>query len=163
MDEDKHYWIGEEEIEKLIRHGEGWLNTHPVKEQISKRYLKGRWSLARKALEQLLVEDELLETEAVQAKIEAAIEKPLNLNQQRLELVTKTLKNHQAQKVIDLGCGEGKLLRYLLKDPAFKQILGVDVAYRELEIAKKRLKLDRLPFHQQNKIELIQGLSLIHI
>ena len=157
LDEDKHYWIGEEEIEKLIRHGEGWLNTHPVKEQISKRYLKGRWSLARKALEQLLVEDELLETEAVQAKIEAAIEKPLNLNQQRLELVTKTLKNHQAQKVIDLGCGEGKLLRYLLKDPAFKQILGVDVAYRELEIAKKRLKLDRLPFHQQDKIQLIQG------
>ncbi len=157
LDDDKHYWIGEEEIEKLIRHGEGWLSKHPAKEQISKRYLKGRWSLARKALEQLMVEDELPETEAVQAKMEVAIEKPLNLNQQRLELVTQTLKDHQAKTVIDFGCGEGKLLRYLIKDSAFKKILGVDVAYRELEIAKKRLKLDRLPFHQQDKIQLIQG------
>jgi hypothetical protein len=26
LDGDKHYWIGEEEVEKLLRKGEGWLS-----------------------------------------------------------------------------------------------------------------------------------------
>jgi len=163
LDDDKHYWVGDEEIDKLLRHGEGWLNTHPIKEQITKRYLKRRWSLTRKALAQLTAEDsqDLDEKDLIGDQEEAAIEKPISLNQQRLELVAETVKQHQAKKVIDLGCGEGKLLKYLLKNKSIEQILGVDVSYRTLEIAKKRLKLDDLPFHQKDKIKLIQG-SLIY-
>ena len=29
LDDDKHYWVDEAEIEKLLRRGEGWLATHP--------------------------------------------------------------------------------------------------------------------------------------
>ena len=163
LDDDKHYWVGDEEIEKLLRHGKGWLDTHPIKEQITKRYLKRRWSLARKALAQLSEEDsqDIDEKDLVQDREEAAIEKPISLNQQRLELVAEVIKQHQAKRVIDLGCGEGKLIKYLLKNKSIEQILGVDVSYRTLEIAKKRLKLDDLPFHQKDKIQLIQG-SLIY-
>ena len=163
LDDDKHYWVGDEEIDKLLRHGEGWLNTHPDKEQITQRYLKRRWSLARKALAQLTEEDsqDIEEKDLIRDREEAAIEKPISLNQQRLELVAETLKNHQVKRVIDLGCGEGKLLQYLLKNKSIEQITGIDVSYRTLEIAKKRLKLDDLPFHQKDRIQLTQG-SLIY-
>ncbi|MDJ0588593.1 MAG: 3' terminal RNA ribose 2'-O-methyltransferase Hen1 [Pleurocapsa sp. MO_226.B13] len=163
LDDDKHYWVGGEEIAKLLRHGEGWLNTHPIKEQITKRYLKRRWSLTRRALEQLREEDsqDLDEQDLVKDREEAAIEKPISLNQQRLEAVTEILTSDRIARVIDLGCGEGKLIKYLLKNKSIKQITGVDVSYRTLEIAKKRLKLDELPFHQQDKIQLFQG-SLIY-
>ena len=162
LDDDKHYWVGDEEIDKLLRHGEGWLNEHPIKEQITKRYLKRRWSLAKIALAQLAEEDSQdFDEDVVRDREEANIEKPISLNQQRLELVVETLEKHQVKRVIDLGCGEGKLLKYLLKNKSIEQITGVDVSYRTLEIAKKRLKLDELPFHQKDKIQLIQG-SLIY-
>ena len=162
LDDDKHYWVGDEEIAKLLRHGEGWLSTHPSKEQITKRYLKRRWSLAKIALAQLSEDSlDIDEKDLIQDREEAAIEKPISLNQQRLEFVAQTLKNHQVKRVIDLGCGEGKLIKHLLKNKSIEQITGVDVSYRTLEIAKKRLKLDELPFHQKDKIQLIQG-SLIY-
>ena len=159
LDDDKHYWVGDGEIEKLLRHGEGWLDLHPHKEQITKRYLKRQGKLARKALAQLTIEDS--QDEAVRDREEAAIEKPLSLNQQRLAKVAETLQAHNVKRVIDLGCGEGKLIKHLLQNKSIAAITGVDVAHRELEIAKKRLKLDNLPFHQQDKVKLIQG-SLIY-
>ena len=159
LDDDKHYWVGDEEIDKLLRHGEGWLDLHPYKEQITKRYLKRQGKLARKALSQLATED--TQDDETQNKEEAAIEKPLSLNQQRLEKVADTLQAYNVKSVIDLGCGEGKLIKRLLQNKSIQTITGVDVTHRELEIASKRLKLDRLPFHQQDRVKLIQG-SLIY-
>ncbi|MBE9047767.1 3' terminal RNA ribose 2'-O-methyltransferase Hen1 [Pleurocapsales cyanobacterium LEGE 10410] len=162
LDDDKHYWVGDEEVNKLLRHGEGWLNIHPMKEAIAQRYLKRQRKLTRIALTQLTEDSlDLNEAHEIQAEEEEAIEKPISLNQQRMEMVVKTLQQHQVKRVIDLGCGEGKLLSYLLKHKSIEQITGVDVSYRALEIAKKRLRLDELPFHQQDKIQLIQG-SLIY-
>lgn len=40
VDDDKHYWVGQDEIDKLMRHGEGWLAQHPERETIVNRYLK---------------------------------------------------------------------------------------------------------------------------
>ena len=159
LDDDKHYWVGDEEIDKLLRHGQGWLNLHPHKEQITKRYLKRQGKLARKALAQLTIEDS--QNDDKQNREEAAIEKPLSLNQQRLEKVADTLEVYNVKRIIDLGCGEGKLIKRLLQNKSLQTITGVDVAYRELEIAKKRLKLDNLPFHLHDKVKLIQG-SLIY-
>ena len=64
---------------------------------------------------------------------------------------------HRAQSVVDLGCGEGKLLRELLADKQFTNILGMDVSVRSLEIAHRRLKLDRLPSMQRDRIRLHHG------
>ena len=58
LDTGKHYSIGDDEVEKLVRKGEGWLAAHPEKETIVRRYLKGRRSLVRDALEQLTQAEE---------------------------------------------------------------------------------------------------------
>ena len=34
LDDAKHYWVGDEEIDKLLKRGEGWLEQHPAKELI---------------------------------------------------------------------------------------------------------------------------------
>lgn len=158
LDDNKHYWIGDEEVEKLLRHGEGWLGSHPEQELIAKRYLKRQGYLVRTALAQLVEEDNLDPDRVAQSHAieEAAIEKPISLNQLRLEAVVAVLKESGAKRVLDLGCGEGRLLKVLLQDKSFEEIVGVDVSYRALEIAQERLHLERSPLVQQ-RIELIQG------
>jgi 3' terminal RNA ribose 2'-O-methyltransferase Hen1 len=59
--------------------------------------------------------------------------------------------------VVDLGCGEGRLLKTLIEDRGFERIVGMDVSWRNLEIAQRRLFLDRMPAAQRNRIELIHG------
>lgn len=159
LDDDKHYWVNDEEIEKLLRHGEGWLSQHPAKEQITRRYLKRQHRLTRTALAQLAEEDnpDPDSVEETHAEEEAAVEKPISLNQQRMNAVVAALKQSNARRVIDLGCGQGNLLKILLKDAFFEQITGVDVSYRLLEIAQERLDRLRLTRNQWERLQLIQS------
>ena len=159
LDSEKHYWVGEEEIEKLLRHGEGWLANHPAKEMIAFRYLRRKRSLVNKAFERLSEGEAAPEEEQniVPQQKEEEPEKKMNLNQQRLGTVVTALKNVNAKRVIDIGCGEGHLLSLLLKDRGFEQITGVDVSYSVLERAKDKLKLDRLTEMQKKRINLFQG------
>jgi 3' terminal RNA ribose 2'-O-methyltransferase Hen1 len=159
LDDDKHYWVGDDEVEKLLRHGEGWLRAHPAREAITRRYLKRQHRLTRAALAQLAEEDELDPDSAEEshAEEEAAVEKPISLNQQRLNAVVAALKENGARRVIDLGCGQGTLLRILVKESFFEQITGVDVSYRALEVAQERLDRLHLAPNQSNRLQLIQG------
>ena len=159
LDNEKHYWVGEEEVEKLLRHGEGWLKDHPEREEIAQRYLKYRRSLARDAISRLVDEDNAEPdiTEEIHAGEEEAVERPLSLNEQRVNAVLAAVKSSGAKRVLDLGCGEGKLLRLLLADKTFEEIVGMDVSHRVLEIAQERLHLDRLSARQRERIRLIQG------
>jgi 3' terminal RNA ribose 2'-O-methyltransferase Hen1 len=159
LDGDKHYWVGDDEVEKLVRHGEGWLATHPERETIARRYLKHRRSLVDDALAQLVDEDLPAPDEAAAAAgaEEESLEKPLHLHDQRLGIVCDTLKVSGAASVLDLGCGEGRLLRLLLAERQFTRITGLDVSHRALEIAADRLKLDRLPPMQKERITLLHG------
>jgi 3' terminal RNA ribose 2'-O-methyltransferase Hen1 len=88
---------------------------------------------------------------------EAAIERPISLNERRLEAVFDVLKACGASRVLDLGCGEGKLLRRLLSDQQFSEIVGMDVASRTLDLAESRLRLDRLAPKQRQRIRLLHG------
>jgi 3' terminal RNA ribose 2'-O-methyltransferase Hen1 len=159
LDNEKHYWVGDDEVEKLLRHGGSWLAAHPEREQIAKRYLKYRRDLARDALARL-VDEETPEpdvTAAFHDQQEEAVERSLNLNEQRLSAVLAALRSANAKRVVDLGCGEGKLLRVLLEDRTFDEIVGVDVSHRTLQIAQDRLRLDRMPTRQRDRLKLIQG------
>lgn len=159
LDADKHYWVGKDEVEKLLRHGEGWLQAHPERDAIVNRYLRGFRKLTREALARL-TEDESLDPDSEQEtkeEQEQAIEAPLRLHEVRLRQVAAELKSGGAKRVLDLGCGEGKLIRELLKDKQFEEILGMDVSYRSLEIAAERLHLDTLPPKQKERLKLIQG------
>lgn len=159
LDNDKHYWVGDDEVAKLLRHGGGWLATHPERELITARYLKHRRSLINDALAQLVNEEDASadETAESHAEEEAKVEERISLNEQRLGSVLAALKNSGARRVLDLGCGEGKLLQSLLKERQFEEIVGMDVSYRVLEIAKDRLNLDRLPEMQRRRIQLLHG------
>jgi 3' terminal RNA ribose 2'-O-methyltransferase Hen1 len=166
LDGKKHYFVGEAEVENLLRKGEGWLAAHPEKEGIALRYLRSKPSLARMALARLADEagetTEAAETEeAPGSSDEVMPQREASLNDQRLGSVLAALRGCGAKRVLDLGCGEGKLLSSLLKDQAFTEIVGMDVSIRSLEIAERKLNLERLPEARRKRIRLIQG-SLIY-
>ncbi|HET7623811.1 MAG TPA: 3' terminal RNA ribose 2'-O-methyltransferase Hen1 [Verrucomicrobiae bacterium] len=243
LDNDKHYWVGDDEVKKLLRHGEGWLSSHPERELIARRYLKHQRSLVDDALAQLAEESDLVADVEIRDAEEAALEATLgsrrresgqtvlqserdsvsrssadqpmklgnvsdsetrtslrvadprsvqgssrresaptspvpsenqsgltsaatesetiSLNEQRLGSVLAAMKAGGATRVLDLGCGEGRLLRALLKEKQFSEIVGMDVSHRALEIARDRLHFDRLPPVQKERIRLLHG-SLIY-
>ena len=157
LDGDKYYWVGDDEVEKLVRHGEGWLAAHPERQAIARRYLKHRRSLVDDALAQL-ADDPAVEAAAEGAVVEEeSLEAPFSLHDQRLGTVLAALKASGAASVLDLGCGEGKLLRLLLGERQFTRITGMEVSHRALEIAADRLKLDRLPPKQRKRLTLLHG------
>ncbi len=155
----KHYFVGENELAKLLSKGEGWLADHPEKELIAQRYLRHRSSLYREALARLAEEQPIDESgdEPEDDENEDSLEHTVSLNDQRLGTVVATLRGSGARSVVDLGCGEGKLLRSLMEDRQFERIVGMDVSIRSLEIAQRRLKIERLPDRQTDRITLIQG------
>ena len=157
LDNEKHYWVAQDEIEKLLRRGEGWLPQHPEKDLIVSRYLKRQRHLTREALNRLLADENAGdETDDVPVEAETAERTP-SLHSQRLQTVFTVIKATGAKRVLDLGCGEGKLLLLLLAEKQFESILGMDVSWRSLETAKERLRLGELPERQRSRIELIQG------
>ena len=159
FDSRKHYFVGDDETEKLLAKGEGWLAQHPEKDEIARRYLRFQPSLYRIALSRLVLEEEPVEgeDEPEKEKAEEKLEKPLSLNEQRIMTVLAALRGSGAKRVLDLGCGEGKLIREILKDRQFEEIVGMDVSIRSLEVSTRRLKLERLPDNQANRIKLIHG------
>lgn len=159
LDGEKHYWIGDDEVDKLLRHGQGWLPLHPEREQIVRRYLPHRRHLIDEALARLEeVDPERVEQTAVRhADEEEQVEKPISLNEHRLSTVTEILLAAGAKRVLDLGCSYGNLLRRLKDEKQFERIVGLDVSHRALEIAADRIKLSRLPERQRERLQLLHG------
>ncbi|MFI7409688.1 3' terminal RNA ribose 2'-O-methyltransferase Hen1 [Streptomyces sp. NPDC049627] len=164
LDDAKHYWVAPDEVDKLLRAGEGWLPDHPEQKLITSRYLSRRWSLTREAMERLelvrLAEADDSEVEDIDNAVEdesEADEKPTPLAVQRRDAIVAALKTSGAARVLDLGCGQGQLVQALLKDPVFTEIVGVDVSMRALTIAGRRLKLDRMGERQASRVKLFQG------
>lgn len=155
FDRQKHYWVGKEEVEKLLHHSEKWLPDHPEKTFITGRYLNRRRSLVNLAFERLRTADDevgiLEETEEVCSE-----DKP-NLNKQRLESVMAAVKACGAKNVIDIGCGEGKLLALLLKDKKLQKIAAIDVSYAVLDKARQKIKYERLSDVQKERLTIFQG------
>ncbi len=154
LDNRKHYWIGDDEVDKLIAKGAGWLESHPQREFITRRYLKHRRSLVNEALTQL-AEDGSAESAADEPALN--LQEPLPLADQRIAAVTQVLVESRAARVLDLGCGDGRLLEDLLATPQFTEVLGVDVSVTALDRAERRLRLERLPERQRQRVQLLQG------
>ncbi|MEK6477098.1 3' terminal RNA ribose 2'-O-methyltransferase Hen1 [Catalinimonas sp. 4WD22] len=156
LDNDKHYWVSEDEVNKLLKKGEGWLSNHPEKEQITKRYLLNIGRFTKSALGQLLAEDSVADEEDSEED-DATIKRKETLHQERLKQVFSELKSSGAKTVLDLGCGEGKLLKMLLREKQFENILGMDISYRSLEKAKERLHFQEMAPRQKERVNLIHG------
>jgi len=159
LDDDKHYWVGDDEVDKLLRHGEGWLSAHPAREQITARYLRHLRSLTDDALARLADDDGSDAEQAEETRLaeEQSLERPLNLNQERIRTVATAVRESGAKRVLDLGCGEGVLLRELFKDTCIVEIVGLDVSMRALARARDGVKMGNLPEAIRNRLKLIQG------
>jgi 3' terminal RNA ribose 2'-O-methyltransferase Hen1 len=163
LDDDKHYWVGEDEAAKLLTRGGPWLASHPARELITRRYLKHQRSLARKVLARLTDpddpdgpdgEDERAEQHD---REESQVEARISLSQQRLDAVTTALLEAGASRVIDLGCGEGRLIQALLKVASITRVTGADVSVMALERAAERLHLAELSDRQRDRVALIHA------
>jgi 3' terminal RNA ribose 2'-O-methyltransferase Hen1 len=161
LDDGKHYWVDRDEIEKLLRRGEGWLGGHPARDLIVSRYLRHQRGLTQDALRRLVADEGIDNDEEQADAAEQETEAPLRLNELRLATVLASLKSSSAARVLDLGCGEGRLLRMLLAEPQFSEIVGLDVSSRVLEIAARRLHLEQMPDRQRERIRLMHG-SLVY-
>jgi 3' terminal RNA ribose 2'-O-methyltransferase Hen1 len=159
LDGEKHYWVGEEEVQKLLDRGGEWLRSHPQVEIITRGYLNDRRALTRDALRRLSDDDDL-DPDGRESQGEAAestLERPLKLNDLRTEALLAVLVDVGALRVVDLGCGEGRLLERLLADGRYTSILGMDVSMRVLERAAVRLRIDQMAPRMKDRIALVQG------
>ncbi len=162
LDNAKHYWIGTDEVSKLLRKGDGWLAQHPECELITTRYLRYQKSLTSAALEQLLqatAPETIDQTESDDESTTPEIRERQNLHSLRHSVIVQRLKAAGAQRIVDLGCGEGKLLRELLKEQQFSAVVGMELSTRSLAILQKRL--ERLPDQQRQRLTLLHG-SLLY-
>ncbi|MDO7876052.1 3' terminal RNA ribose 2'-O-methyltransferase Hen1 [Hymenobacter sp. ASUV-10] len=197
LDNDKHYYIGENEAEKLLHRGGTWLPQHPERGFITRRYLRYLAAYVNPTLERLMEgetapeetspPDPLSKKEGAPAReddstaesvsgisgapsflergsggeVAAEGDRKLSLHDQRLQQVAHEIYQLAPKRVLDLGCGEGKLLRLLLRQPHIEYLLGMDVSHQALARAAQRLHLDELPPRQRARIDLIQG-SLLY-
>ena len=168
FDRQKHYYVSEDEIEKLIKHGEGWLAGHPERNRIVHRYFKMHRHFAYKAIDRL-VESEPVDAEDLApegdeaeapeetAEVKEAKEKRVSLNTRRLEAVKNAVIESGASSVIDLGCGEGRLTSLLLEEKQIRHVGAADVSVRALDKAKHILRYDRMPPYKKDKLSLMQA------
>ncbi|MEV0411862.1 3' terminal RNA ribose 2'-O-methyltransferase Hen1 [Streptomyces sp. NPDC050448] len=164
LDDAKHYWVAPDEVDKLLRAGDGWLAAHPENGLITSRYLARHKRLTQDALDRLelvrLAEADGSEVEEIDNAVDEhsdTEEKPVPLAVQRREAILGALRAAGAARVLDLGCGQGQLVQALLKDVAFTEIVGVDVSMRALGMAAKRLRLERMGERQSSRVQLLQG------
>jgi len=162
LDYNKHYFVSENDLDKLLKKGEGWLKEHPEKEQIIRRYLINLRSLSRQALDRLNddeaqeeTDDDLIDETGKQTLIKS-------LNNRRINRIVEKLLESGAKRVLDLGCGEGKLIRQLLTYKQFSEIVGMDVSYNALLRTKERIHFDEMSPKQKERIRLFQGSLTYH-
>ncbi|WBC13301.1 3' terminal RNA ribose 2'-O-methyltransferase Hen1 [Micromonospora sp. WMMA1998] len=166
LDDAKHYWVAPDEVDKLLRAGSGWLAGHPERGLITRRYLAHRRALAGAALARLAelrladepdADDSIDPTADDAGPAGEADPRRASLAVRRREAVLAALRDSGASRVVDLGCGGGALLTALVADRRFTEVVGVDVSDRALGLAARRLRLDRLPERQRDRIHLRQS------
>ena len=181
LDNRKNYWIGDAELEKLMAQGKGWLEDHPHRDLIVQRYLGHRKSLTNEAMSTLETEQDPAGDPAEPAggpAVDPGRARPgappakrrrppegaarrKSLHEQRLDWVENELRDSGAERVVDLGCGEGRLPRRLLAEPRYREIAGADVSARSLEIARRRLGIRKMKAADRERISLLQT-SLVY-
>jgi len=160
FDRQRHYWISKQNVDVLLEKGSDWLPAHPEVEVITKYFLKHIRTLTQMALDRLLADENQNHNDEVSSNpVKSNITE--NLNQQRYRAVMETLRQLGGKKVLDLGCGDGRLIELRLKYIRFPKIIGMDVSYRSLQRAKARLYMDEMSPKMKARIDFIHG-SLLY-
>ena len=158
LDGSKHYWVGQDEVDKLLRAGGSWLAGHPERDLVLRRYLAHQRDYVSDATQRLeALDDAVPEGDLEPDAAPAPDPRALPLARLRADAVLAQLRALGAHRVVDLGCGEGALLRDLVTDPTFTEVVGADVSARALDRAARRLGLDRMPGRQRARLSLVQS------
>ena len=161
LDNAKHYWVSTDEIDKLVRAGGDWLAGHPEKALITRRYLTHRAELTTAALARLAevddVEPEQIDNALDEAVVSEEPDRPVPLAEQRRGAVMAAIRSLGAHAVGDFGCGEGALVRELLAERSVERIVASDVSARALQIAARKLRVERMPEFQRARLEIFQS------
>lgn len=147
FDGNKHYYIDDSEVEKLLSHGGEWLKKHPYREAIVRDSFKNIRSITEMALTRL--SDDEAENKTPKFK---------RLDTARHDTVIQAVLDSNAKTVLDLGCGEGKYVVRLAEEPQIVHITGADVAVKILGAANARV--EKLPPFQRDKVDFIQASAL---
>lgn len=159
LDAKKHYYMDSAEVNKILQKGEGWLADHPAKHLILRNSLGRRTSLVREALAQLGIEEAemVAEEKADEVVLEISPPKAKTLHGQRHDRVAELVRELKPRSVVDLGCGEGKLIRLLIPILGIERIVGLEVAYSTLERAIRKFKIEEDGSRYGNRVEFIHG------
>lgn len=163
LDNQKHYYVGKDEVELLMSRASDWLAEHPLKDLIIRRYLAHKSHLTQEAQALLAhadIDPQKFEEQSKKASSEDILEKPLSLNQKRLDAVLvqiQAITNGARFKLIDLGCGEGKLLNLIVERyrHSLDRLAGLDATVSILERANRTLT--RKHPNQDWQLDLMHG------
>jgi 3' terminal RNA ribose 2'-O-methyltransferase Hen1 len=170
LDNSKHYYVEQSEIDKLLAHSGTWLALHPERELIARRYLRYKRPLISSLMQRLAELEAPIDGEIAQDADAAQGEEvggappaePVpGLHEQRLQAVLSAVQEIQATSLLDLGCGEGRLLQQALKDRHLTRILGMDVSSQALARARRRVHWDTMPPLQKKRVDIVLG-SLLY-
>ena len=164
LDNKKHYYVGKDEVELLMSRASDWLADHPLKDLIIRRYLAHKTHLTQEAQALLAhadIDAQKFEEQSKKASSEDILEKPLSLNQKRLEAVLGQIDDLTSKSsrfsLVDLGCGEGKLLNLAAERyrHSLNRLAGLDATVSILERANRTLT--RKHPNQDWQLDLMHG------
>ncbi|MCL8252347.1 3' terminal RNA ribose 2'-O-methyltransferase Hen1 [Aeromicrobium fastidiosum] len=153
LDDAKHYWVGDDEVDKLVRAGSGWLATHPERELVTHRYLAHQRGLKDAAMQRLVELDDRPVAESLEDEDVVATTRPLV--RLRHDAVLEEVRRVRPASVADLGCGSGALLAALLELQGVARVIGTEVSDASLSRAAKRLHVDRMTERQSDRLSLL--------
>ncbi|MCB7136213.1 3' terminal RNA ribose 2'-O-methyltransferase Hen1 [Cellulosimicrobium marinum] len=175
LDDAKHYWVATDEVDKLVRAGGTWLADHPERDEVLRRYLAHQRRYVDDAVARLAARDDAAPADQETAEPRVAGQETAGspndpgfgdeptaddappLARLRADAVLAALHDAGARTVVDLGCGEGLLLRRLAADRTFTRVLGTDVSARELDRAARRLRLHDASDAERERVRLVQS------
>ncbi|WP_454044799.1 3' terminal RNA ribose 2'-O-methyltransferase Hen1 [Corynebacterium sp. Marseille-Q2516] len=143
LDGTKHYWVAQPEVDKVVEAAAGWLPAHPGAQRILAASLAHQPDLVAAARERL--------------GIAPPPRREPHPSQQRLNAVVAQVLALRPRVVVDFGCGEGKLIRELVREPTIARIIGADASAPQLERAEKRLAQAHLGERQLRRGGLVQA------
>ena len=155
LDDTKHYWVGDAEVDKLVRAGSGWLEGHPESRWIANRYLAHQRDLADTAVARLAeLDDQVSDGSASVDTSDDAVQQTHPLVRRRHDAVLDVVASVSPSSVVDLGCGSGALLQRLLPIRGIDRVIGTDVSDTALATAARRLHVGQMTERQSDRLSL---------
>lgn len=73
--------------------------------------------------------------------------------------IGEILNNNKVKRILDVGCGEGKVLSSFAKRYPEIEFIGIDISSQNIKTAKKDFSLENTSYYNLNIIDGFQGLG----